>query len=584
VSQGRTIGALVAGVLATAGLATAGLVIAPRPAAAAAVSHQTGLAGRLVVGYQGWWGCPQDVASNTNWVHWFDYNSKDKGWHLTVDAFPSVGGFDKSDLCPATGLKTAAGKPIRVYSNQNRNIVDTEFRWMKEANIEGIALNQFIVDLEGNQDRLDTVLRNVRAAAEKNGRAFYLLYDVSNLDYQGQDITGKIERAWRHAVNDLKVTASPSYLYDHGKPVLEIWGYGFTDRTGEPAQVLRLIQALKQGKNGLQAVRLIGGVPTYWRTLQADTDTKTDPAWARVYRSFDVLSPWEAGRFSDQAGADQFLKDVINPDIAETKRLGIGYMPVIWPGYSFTNTARVLGLPVARHPLNEIPRQGGNFYWRQAYNYLSKHVDMLYVAMFDEFDESTQITKTVPTQAAGPQGGSAVALDQDGYRLPDDWYLRITATIARALKAATVPPQRLATAMAARAPEVRFTAPPWCGALEAGRRLTAGQSVVSCNQRYRLTVTADGNLVEYALARHRVLWSSQTTDRSQIGDVPYLVLQPDTGELVLVARDGHTLWSSSRASGSAAATVKATYLAVQDNGTLAVRDVVDAILWSAPSR
>ena len=47
---------------------------------------------------------------------------------------------------------------------------------------------------------------------------------------------------------------------------------------------------------------VMGGVPTNWRTL--NSDSKTDPLWAAVYRSFDVLSPWAVGRYSTDAGAD----------------------------------------------------------------------------------------------------------------------------------------------------------------------------------------------------------------------------------------------------------------------------------------
>src|SRR5690349_17975186 len=33
---------------------------------------QPALAGRVIVGYQGWFGCPNDFAGNKNWYHWFD--------------------------------------------------------------------------------------------------------------------------------------------------------------------------------------------------------------------------------------------------------------------------------------------------------------------------------------------------------------------------------------------------------------------------------------------------------------------------------------------------------------------------------
>jgi hypothetical protein len=37
--------------------------------------------------------------------------------------------------------------------------------------------------------------------------------------------------------------------------------------------------------------------------------------------------------------------------------------------------------------LNEIPRQGGRFLWRQAHNAQSIGARIIYGAMFDEYDE-----------------------------------------------------------------------------------------------------------------------------------------------------------------------------------------------------
>ena len=73
-------------------------------------------------------------------------------------------------------------------------------------------------------------------------------------------------------------------------------------------------------------------MPTNWRTLCGDS--KADAAWDKVYRSYDVLSPFSVGRFSDDAGADAFVKNNVLPDLAEAKRYGIRYVPVIFPGFS----------------------------------------------------------------------------------------------------------------------------------------------------------------------------------------------------------------------------------------------------------
>ena len=38
---------------------------------ATAAERSDGLSHRLIVGYQGWFGCPDDFEANRNWQHWF---------------------------------------------------------------------------------------------------------------------------------------------------------------------------------------------------------------------------------------------------------------------------------------------------------------------------------------------------------------------------------------------------------------------------------------------------------------------------------------------------------------------------------
>ncbi|RKX38232.1 MAG: hypothetical protein DRP64_16035 [Verrucomicrobia bacterium] len=158
-----------------------------------------------------------------------------------------------------------------------------------------------------------------------------------------------------------------------------------------------------------------------------NNDSRTDPAWADVYRSFDVLSPWSVGRFSDQSGADSWKNNAIVPDVADTQGVGVDYCPVIWPGFSWHN--------LTGNSINQIPRNGGNFYWRQAYNAVSAGAtNMIYVAMFDEVDEATAIYKVAPTASDVPDQGYWLTLDADGYSLPSDWYLRLTFEIGDMLR------------------------------------------------------------------------------------------------------------------------------------------------------
>ncbi len=171
----------------------------------------------------------------------------------------------------------------------------------------------------------------------------------------------------------------------------------------------------------------MGGLPTHWRTLSGDA--QTDPAWAGVFRSFDVISPWSVGRYSDNSGADNFRANQILPDLADCNAHGIDYMPVVFPGFSWYN------LQDGAYPLNQTPRRGGTFYWRQVYNAISAGCTMLYGAMFDEVNEGTAMFKMVPDAANLPVGASLVPLNSDGYtNLPSDWYLRLADQASRMLR------------------------------------------------------------------------------------------------------------------------------------------------------
>jgi hypothetical protein len=171
---------------------------------------------------------------------------------------------------------THDGKPVELFSSQNPKTVERHFRWMKEHGIDGVALQRFVAGLQSEkQPALDRVLASVRAAAERHGRVFFIMYDVA--------------------------------------------GAG--------------------------------------------------PAWAAIYRSLDVNSPWTVGRFRDDSGADRYRRE------AEPRRSAS----------------------------NQIPRNCGRFYWRQV----------------------TNTVQAGATKSGLPAEPPFVSLDADGCRLPSDWYLQL---------------------------------------------------------------------------------------------------------------------------------------------------------------
>jgi len=224
---------------------------------------------------------------------------------------------------------------------------------------------------------------------------------------------------WLYLVNTLQITNSSRYLHHKGKPVVAIWGFGFSGRPDSPQQAQQVISFFKSA-----GLTVMGGLPTYWRTL--NNDAQTNPAWAAVFRSFDIISPWSVGRYSDLAGADNFRVNLIVPDKADATANGRDYLPVIFPGFSWHN--------LNAGPLNQIPRNGGTFYWRQAYNAKLSGCNMIYGAMFDEVDEGTAMYKLAPTSNEIPAQGSWVPLNIDGNSLPSDWYLQLANQASKMLR------------------------------------------------------------------------------------------------------------------------------------------------------
>jgi glycoprotein endo-alpha-1,2-mannosidase len=197
-----------------------------------------------------------------------------------------------------------------------------------------------------------------------------------------------------------------------------LWGLGFNDRPWTPAQGEELIRFFKNDPQ-YGGVYLIGGVDPGWRTLHGDS--KTNAAWAGVYRMFDSISPWDAGRYRDNAGMDRVRADSWEGDLAELKGLGMGYMPTAFPGFSWDNLRR-------KPPgTTTIPRRKGEFYWRQFAIFRALGVRTVFVGMFDEVNEGTAIYK-VANQT--PVGENFVTCEG----LPTDWYLRLTGAATRMIR------------------------------------------------------------------------------------------------------------------------------------------------------
>src|SRR6185437_567912 len=108
-------------------------------------------------------------------------------------------------------------------------------------------------------------------------------------------------------VENMHLTSSPYYLRQNGKPVVCIWGLGYTGRAG----VTKRLELVNWFKN--HGCYVIGGVPHNWRTGDGDSQ----PSFLTAYHALNMISPWAVGDFGDTTGANSYEISRLVPDLAD---------------------------------------------------------------------------------------------------------------------------------------------------------------------------------------------------------------------------------------------------------------------------
>lgn len=387
--------------LSTAALAPTALALTGTDPASAA-SPPGDVVGKISVGYQGWFACPGDGAPIGGWWHWSrDRFQPPSPGNTTIVSWPDLRDF--THTYPTAYPNLGSGQPAALFSSYDQQTVDTHFDWMRTYGIDTAALQRFNPFGDEGPTR-DAMAQKVRAAAERTGRKFYIMYDVSGW----ATMQSELKTDWTTTMS--AHAGSSAYARQNGKPVVCIWGFGFNDdnHAFTPAACLDVINWFKA-----QGCYVIGGVPTYWREGKNDSRA----GYLDVYHAFHMISPWMVGRAGDLATLDWFYANVNTADQADCNARGIDYQPCVLPG-----------------DLSAGHRRHGDYYWRSVYNMVRLGAQGLYVSMFDEFNEGNQIAKTAETAASVPAGAGIRALDEDGTFCSADYYLRITTDAGRMLK------------------------------------------------------------------------------------------------------------------------------------------------------
>jgi hypothetical protein len=377
----------------------------------------TGYDKLVMAGYQGWFAAEGD-GSGRGWYH-YRHNCGFSPGCAAVDFWPDMTGYEKKY---ATPFQHAGGAAAYLYSPYDEETVDLHFKWMKEYNIDGVFMQRFVMEVKNNNSagkkHFNKVLEHALKASEKYGRAISIMYDLSGC--RSEDVA-YVEEDWNELQRTFSLfdnTKHPTYVRHNGKPLLAVWGVGFNDnRKYTMADAQQLIARIKGPQ---KKISVLLGVPYYWRTLKKDTEDS--PLLHTLIRECDIIMPWAVGRYN--SGSYEITAGAtLAGDIQWCAQNKVDYVPDVFPGFSWGN------LKKDASQYNSIPRNKGDFLWKQVAGAKLAGAQSLYVSMFDEIDEGTAIFKCVREGELPLNGnGKFIGIEAD---LDPDYYLWLTGQATR---------------------------------------------------------------------------------------------------------------------------------------------------------
>src|SRR5882757_8342643 len=340
--------------------------------AASAASAPGDVVGKITVGYQGWFACIGDGAPINGWWHWSqNWGQPPSPSNNAIKAWPDMREYARRYQTAYANLN--GGGAATLFSSFDQQSVNTHFLWMQQNGCDTAALQRFNPNSSEGPTR-DAMAAKVRLAAEAYGRKFYIMYDVSGWT----TMQAEIKADWTNKMS--AHTASSAYARQNGKPVVCIWGFGFSD-DNHPWDANTCLDVVNWFKD--QGCYVIGGVPREWRTGTGGSRA----GYLGVYHAFNMISPWMVGAISTAADSDSVYQNINVPDQADCNANGIDYQPCVLPG-----------------DVSARQRAHGDFMWRQFYNMVRVGAQGIYISMFDEYGEGNQIAKTAENAGMVPAG------------------------------------------------------------------------------------------------------------------------------------------------------------------------------------
>jgi glycoprotein endo-alpha-1,2-mannosidase len=375
-------------------------------------SRFPGYKGLVMAGYQGWFNAKGDGA-NRGWNHYGNIEKE----RIGVEIWPEISEYEKTYKTP---FKLANGDNAYLFSSYDESTVKLHFKWMQQYGIDGVFIQRFVANLKSvtGTNHNNKVLSAALSAAEKNKRAIAVMYDFSGMHDGDEQL---VISDFKKLVDSMKLTNrgnNQSYLYHNKKPLVALWGVGFNDNRKYNLKNVRTIIDFLQHDPEYGGCSILLGVPTQWRELSGDTES--DPQLLETFKKVDIIHPWFVGRFIESRIPK--MMDRISADIAWCKQYKVDYVPVIYPGFSWHNMR-------PESPLDQIPRNKGQFFWKQLSGAIQKGAEMIYVAMFDEVDEGTAVFKISKNPPVG-----AIEFVKPEAEVPSDYYLYLTGYAGKMLR------------------------------------------------------------------------------------------------------------------------------------------------------
>lgn len=379
--------------------------------------------GLVMTGYQGWFNTPND-GMGMGWTHYLLQNVFEPGC-CSIDFWPEMDEYEKKYL---TSFSFQNGNGAYVFSSADYSTTDLHFKWMQEYGIDGIFLQRFLSATrnETNKAHRAQVTENVIRASKRYDRAWCMMYDI------GDETAAEIcdlaidwaEIEAQYGISDLE--RNPNYLYHNGKPLLAIYGVGFSTKEDDGSFISSELLEVLESNGIFEKYSIMLGTPYYWESMSGDATD--DPGFHELIKRCDIILPWAVGRYKDE-NYDEGETSKIAGNLAWCRENGVDYAQLIFPGFSWGN------LKLDHTIYDASPRNSGDFMWHQIWGAYTQGVEMYYMAMFDEVDEGTAIFKCLHQEDVPMNGdGKFVGYDSD---IKSDHYLWLAGEAKKLLHDAT---------------------------------------------------------------------------------------------------------------------------------------------------